>query len=101
MQTKIYSLFHNSLVKSFLLVVLVVSTAAVWSLSGAGKPGPVMNASKDVTYAPNAINAVPFADIASAGPLSHVYLGVDLSCQVRHVTDGTVNEFFPPEHHTW
>ena len=29
------------------------------------------------------------ADIASAGPLTHVWLGNDLSCQVQHIADGT------------
>jgi hypothetical protein len=40
--------------------------------------------------------AVSFADIASGGPLTNVYVGNDLSCQVRHQTDGTTGEFFPP-----
>ena len=31
--------------------------------------------------------AVPFKDIASAGPLTHVYIGNELSCQISHVGD--------------
>lgn len=38
---------------------------------------------------------VPFKDIASAGPLSHVYVGNELSCQVSHTAD-TQNELYPP-----
>ena len=40
--------------------------------------------------------ATPSADISSTGPLTHVWLGNDLSCQVRHIDDGTDLEFFPP-----
>lgn len=38
---------------------------------------------------------VPFTAIASAGPLSQVTLGNDLSCQVAHTGDASL-EFFPP-----
>jgi uncharacterized repeat protein (TIGR01451 family) len=48
-----------------------------------------------VTATGVAFAATPFKDIASAGPLTHVYLGDELSCQVAHTTD-TFNEFFPP-----
>ena len=44
----------------------------------------------------NAPAVTPFMDIASAGPLIHVYLGNELSCQVAHILDGTTLEFFPP-----
>jgi len=37
----------------------------------------------------------PFADIASAGPLTNVYIGNELSCQIRHTGD-TALEFYPP-----
>lgn len=39
--------------------------------------------------------AVPYADVVSSGPLEHVYLGADLSCQVRLVADVDLS-FFPP-----
>ena len=58
-------------------------------------PGPVNNPSKNVTIAPDAVTVTPFADIASVGPLTHVYLGNELSCQVDHTGD-SVHEFYPP-----
>jgi hypothetical protein len=40
--------------------------------------------------------AVAYRDMgASSGPLNHVQVGVDLSCQVQHVGDTTF-EFYPP-----
>jgi uncharacterized repeat protein (TIGR01451 family) len=39
--------------------------------------------------------ATPYKDIASAGPLTHIYLGDELSCQIAHSAD-TFLEFFPP-----
>jgi uncharacterized repeat protein (TIGR01451 family) len=42
-----------------------------------------------------ALAATPYQDIASAGPLEHVYLGNDLSCQVAHTGD-TALEFYHP-----
>ena len=39
--------------------------------------------------------AVPFKDIASAGPLTHVYIGNELSCQVNHSGDARL-ELYPP-----
>lgn len=44
--------------------------------------------------APGAAAAVPFKDIASSGPLTHVYVGNELSCQVAHTGD-TRFELFP------
>src|ERR1051325_933416 len=41
-------------------------------------------------------SAVPFKDIASSGPLTHVYLGNELSCQVAHTGD-TDLELYPPD----
>jgi hypothetical protein len=38
--------------------------------------------------------AVPFKDIASTGPLEHVFVGNDLSCQVSHTGDARF-ELFP------
>jgi uncharacterized repeat protein (TIGR01451 family) len=40
--------------------------------------------------------ATPFKDIASTGPLEHVYLGDELSCQIDHTAD-TLLQFFPPQ----
>jgi hypothetical protein len=38
-----------------------------------------------------------YRDIASEGPLTHVYVGNDLSCQVNHQNEGTTGEFYPPD----
>jgi uncharacterized repeat protein (TIGR01451 family) len=40
--------------------------------------------------------STPFQDIASSGPLTHVYLGNELSCQVAHEGD-TDLELYPPD----
>ena len=46
--------------------------------------------------APSAVAAVPFVDIGTpAGPLTLVAVGADLSCQVQHTGDTSL-EFFPP-----
>ena len=39
----------------------------------------------------------PFADISSAGPLTHVWVANDLSCQVQHIADAPDNEFYGPD----
>lgn len=39
--------------------------------------------------------AVPFKDITSAGPLTHVYIGNELSCQVNYSGDARL-ELYPP-----
>jgi hypothetical protein len=39
--------------------------------------------------------AVPFKDIASTGPLTHVYVGNELSCQVGYSGDARL-ELYPP-----
>src|SRR5262245_61926631 len=39
----------------------------------------------------------PAVDISSGGPLTDIWLGNDLSCQVQHVADGTTHEFFPQD----
>ena len=41
--------------------------------------------------------ATPAADISTTGPLTHVWVGNDLSCQVQHIADGTVHEFYPQD----
>jgi uncharacterized repeat protein (TIGR01451 family) len=64
------------------LTFVAALAAIVWWLLAATGPG-------------SAFGATPFKDIASAGPLTHVYLGDELSCQVAHTGD-TFLEFFPP-----
>jgi uncharacterized repeat protein (TIGR01451 family) len=39
--------------------------------------------------------ATPATDINSAGPLTHVWIGNDLSCQAQHVADAPNYEFYP------
>src|SRR6476660_2002485 len=39
--------------------------------------------------------ATPSADISSTGPLTHIWVGEDLSCQVEHIDDAPAYEFFP------
>ena len=39
----------------------------------------------------------PSADIFSAGPLTHIWVGNDLSCQVQHIADAPDYEFYPPD----
>ena len=58
----------------------------------AEKPAPGAAACPDG----RAKSAVAYVDIASAGPLTHLYAGVEASVQVDHALDGTVHEFFPP-----
>lgn len=43
----------------------------------------------------SSIPQTPYADIASAGPLTHVYLGDEQSAQVAYTGDASL-EFFPP-----
>lgn len=49
-----------------------------------------------LVFAPAAGAAVPFKDISSSGPLTNVYVGNELSCQVRHAGDSQL-ELFPPD----
>ncbi len=39
----------------------------------------------------------PVADIAAAGPLTHVWVGNELSCQVQHIADAPDYEFYGPD----
>src|SRR5436309_9711146 len=41
--------------------------------------------------------ATPSADISSTGPLTHVWVGNDLSCQVQHIDDAPDYEFYGPD----
>src|ERR1700726_4954715 len=76
--------------------MVVASVGATWCLLAMNPAGPVTKSTKKhrVIEAPA---MTPFVDIASAGPLTHVWLGNDLSCQVQHVDDGEVHEFFPDD----
>jgi hypothetical protein len=47
-----------------------------------------------LSVAPAALADVPSRDIATPGPLTHVYVGNELSCQVAHTRD-TAFELFP------
>jgi hypothetical protein len=50
-----------------------------------------------LVFASASVAATPTSDIGSpAGPLTHIYLGNDLSCQIEHTGD-TQLEFFPPD----
>ena len=50
-----------------------------------------------VMFSPAAARGdVPFADIGSAGPLEHIYLGNELSCQVK-LPNETDLGFYPPD----
>src|SRR5258705_6484725 len=41
--------------------------------------------------------ATPTADISSEGPLTHIWLGNDLSQQIQHIADGTIHEVYPQD----
>ncbi|HEV2842100.1 MAG TPA: hypothetical protein VGW39_12295 [Chthoniobacterales bacterium] len=76
--------------------LLAASASVAWCLFAMSNPVPIMNPSKPVTLT-DAPTVTPFVDIGAAvGPLTHVYIGEDLSCQVAHILDGTTHEFFPP-----
>lgn len=44
---------------------------------------------------PEALAVTTYQDIASAGPLTHVYIGDELSCQIAHTGDASL-ELYPP-----
>ena len=76
------------------LALLAASISATWCLLAASNSQPIVDPAKGTTTHTPAVT--PFMDIASAGPLNHVWIGNELSCQVQHVTDGTTHEFYPP-----
>src|SRR5882724_1974096 len=39
----------------------------------------------------------PSADVSSTGPLTHIWVGNELSCQVEHIDDAPDYEFFPSD----
>jgi uncharacterized repeat protein (TIGR01451 family) len=44
----------------------------------------------------SALAATPYKDITSSGPLTHVYIGNELSCQIAHTGDSSL-ELYPPD----
>src|SRR5215813_8132332 len=76
------------------VALVAASVGATWCLFAASNAQSIVNAAKGA--ATNSPAVTPFMDIASAGPLTHVWLGNELSCQVQHVIDGNTHEFFPP-----
>ena len=65
-------------------LTLVIALAAIgWALLAAAATG-------------GALAATPYQDISSAGPLTHIQLGDELSCQVAHTLDPLFLEFYPP-----
>jgi uncharacterized repeat protein (TIGR01451 family) len=70
-----------SLAATLMSVPVAAATAAGSSPKGTQAPGGTQN--------------VPFRDIATSGPLTHVVLGNELSCQVAHSGDSAF-EFYPP-----
>src|SRR6266436_5563770 len=77
------------------IVLVAASTSVTWCLLAMSKTVPIVDPFKGITII-DVPTVTPFMDIASAGPLTHVWLGNELSCQVQHVTDGTTHEFYPP-----
>src|SRR2546423_11396856 len=47
-------------------------------------------------FAEEAAAATPFKDIASSGPLDHIYIGNELSCQVSHTGDAAL-QLYPSD----
>jgi len=76
------------------LALLAASISATWCLLAASNSQPIVDPAKGTTTDTPAVT--PFRDIASAGPLNHVWIGNEVSCQVQHVADGTTHEFYPP-----
>jgi len=76
------------------VALVAASVGATWCLFAASNAQSIVNAAKGA--ATNSPAVTPFMDIASAGPLTHVWLGNELSCQVQHIADGTTHDFFPP-----
>jgi hypothetical protein len=74
------------------LALLAASISATWCLLGNAQP--IVDPAKGA--APHTPAVTPFRDIASVGPLTHVWIGNELSCQAQHVADGTTHEFYPP-----
>ena len=76
------------------LALLAASISATWCLLAASNAQPIVDPAKGASTDTPAVT--PFMDIASAGPLTHVWIGNELSCQAQHVADGSTHEFYPP-----
>ena len=78
------------------IALVVASVGATWCLLAMNPAGALTKPTKkrSATEAPLMI---PVADIVSAGPLTHVLLGNDLSCQVQHIDDAPDYEFYGPD----
>ena len=78
------------------IALVVASVGATWCLLAMNPAGALTKPTKkrSATEAPLMI---PVADIVSAGPLTHVLLGNDLSCQVQHIADAPDYEFYGPD----
>jgi hypothetical protein len=76
------------------LALVAASISATWCLLAASNAQTIVDPAKGA--APHTPAVTPVMDIASAGPLTHVWIGNELSCQAQHVADGTTHEFYPP-----
>ena len=76
--------------------LVVASVGATWCLLAMNPAGSLTKPTKK-RRATEAPLMTPVADIASAGPLTHVWLGNDLSCQVQHIADAPDYEFYGPD----
>src|SRR5690348_14390861 len=76
------------------IALVAASLGATWCLFAASSAQPLVDPAKGTGI--NAPAVTPFVDIASAGPLNHIWLGNELSCQAQHVADGNTHEFYPP-----
>src|SRR5262249_981502 len=74
------------------IALVVASAGAALCLLATNPAGAVTRG-----RVPDAPEMTPVADIASAGPLTHVWLGNDLSCQVQHIADAPDYEFSGPD----
>lgn len=77
------------------IALLATSASATLYLFAMSNTEPIVKPLKSTISVIDPPAVTPFVDIASAGPLTHVYLGNELSCQVAHAGD-TAFEFFPP-----
>ena len=87
---------HSALTMRAAIALVVASVGATWCLLAMNPAGAFTKPTKkrSATEAPLMI---PVADIVSAGPLTHVLLGNDLSCQVQHIDDAPDYEFYGPD----
>lgn len=75
-------------------LLFTVRLAPSWAAGEACWPAGKMDIPADGPPC-NAPEAVSYADIASGGPLTHIYAGVEASVQVAHQLDSSHYEFYP------